>query len=250
MDGSVQQSLDCAVSHRIKIQASQSCSINGACGGAPAVNPRTISWFSSTPLASSSNGSAAPAANVAGCYSEGGGSSQGSSQTDASATAGNSIWIRRWLRSVDRARASQPHFVSPLVTTHVMLVQQVRYDIGWQQGASPGSRRSTIYGSSRGLEIIPTTRLELELFPRSYVTHQSNVGNGFADFSFQAKYRLCLQRKAKAIISLDCFSVLLFRPVLLQIPRAHDSVSHVSRGQRFRPVGSPKHNRGISGRQR
>jgi hypothetical protein len=70
-----------------------------------------------------------------------------------------------------------------------MLVQQYRYDIGWQQGATPGSG-STNYGSSRGLEIIPTTRLEVGLFPPSYVTHQSNVPSGFGDFSFQVKYRL------------------------------------------------------------
>jgi hypothetical protein len=29
----------------------------------------------------------------------------------------------------------QPHFVSPIVTTHVMLVQQYRYDMSWQQDA-------------------------------------------------------------------------------------------------------------------
>jgi hypothetical protein len=92
-------------------------------------------------------------------------------------------WIDQWLRAVDQARAGQPHFVSPIVTTHVMLVQQYRYDVAWQPG-------NTNYGSSRGIEIIPMTRLEVGLFPPTYVTHQSNMKDGFGDFSFQVKYRL------------------------------------------------------------
>jgi hypothetical protein len=115
--------------------------------------------------------------------------SKNSPQSDINTTDGSGNWISRWLNAVDQARASQPHFVSPIVTTHVMLVQQYRYDIGWQPGAVPGTG-STNYGSSRGLEIIPTTRLEVGLFPPAYVTHQSGVGNGFGDFSFQVKYRL------------------------------------------------------------
>jgi predicted lipid-binding transport protein (Tim44 family) len=35
--------------------------------------------------------------------------------------------IHSWLPAVDTARASQPHFVAPIVTTHVMLVQQYRW---------------------------------------------------------------------------------------------------------------------------
>jgi hypothetical protein len=60
-------------------------------------------------------------------------------------------------RKVDQARASQPHFVSPMVTTHVMLVQQFRYDMSWQQDPAGGTVTSN-YGASHGLEIISTTR--------------------------------------------------------------------------------------------
>src|SRR6267154_1248076 len=45
-------------------------------------------------------------------------------------------WVHSWMRNVDDARASQPHFVSPIVTTHVMLVQQYRYDMSGQQDPS------------------------------------------------------------------------------------------------------------------
>ena len=87
-----------------------------------------------------------------------------------------------------QARASQPHFVAPIVTTHVMLVQQFRYDMSWQQDPSGGTITSN-YGSSRGLEIIPSTRLEVGIFPPSYIVHQTNVANGFSDLSYQVKFR-------------------------------------------------------------
>src|SRR3981189_1620631 len=41
-------------------------------------------------------------------------------------------WVHSWFRKVDEARANQPHYVSPIVTTHVLLVQQLRYDMSWQ----------------------------------------------------------------------------------------------------------------------
>jgi hypothetical protein len=97
-------------------------------------------------------------------------------------------WVHAWLRKVDQARASQPHFVSPIVTTHVMLVQQFRYDMSWQRDPV-GSATTSNYGASRGLEIIPATRFEVGIFPPPYLVHQSNIPNGFGDLSFQVKFR-------------------------------------------------------------
>jgi hypothetical protein len=97
-------------------------------------------------------------------------------------------WLHAWARKVDQARASQPHFVSPIVTTHVMLVQQYRYDMSWQQDSSGGTVTSN-YGASRGLEIIPTTRFEVGIFPPGYFVHQSKTPDGFGDLSWQVKFR-------------------------------------------------------------
>jgi hypothetical protein len=114
---------------------------------------------------------------------------QASSQNDAGGSNSyQNDWAHSWMRTVDKARASQPHFVSPMVTTHVMLVQQYRYDMSWQQDPTGGTLTSN-YGASRGLEIIPTTRLEVGLFPPSYLVHQSKVPDGFGDFSWQVKFR-------------------------------------------------------------
>jgi hypothetical protein len=101
----------------------------------------------------------------------------------------DSDWVHTWMRKVDEARASQPHFVSPVVTTHVMLVQQYRYDMSWQQDPAVGTSTSN-YGASKGLEIIPATRLEVGIFPPNYLAHQSSVPDGFGDLSFQVKYRV------------------------------------------------------------
>jgi len=97
-------------------------------------------------------------------------------------------WVHRWMRKTDEARTRQPHFVSPIVTTHVMLVQQYRYDMSWQQDRAAGTWTSN-YGGSKGLEIIPATRLEIGIFPPNYLAHQSSAPDGFGDLSFQLKYR-------------------------------------------------------------
>jgi hypothetical protein len=110
------------------------------------------------------------------------------SNPQSSGNAAQDDWVHAWLRHVDEARASQPHYVSPIVTTHVLLVQQFRYDMSWQQDPTGGTVTSN-YGASRGLEIIPTTRLEVGIFPPPYLVHQSNVVDGFGDFSWQVKYR-------------------------------------------------------------
>jgi len=97
-------------------------------------------------------------------------------------------WIRSWLSTVGKARASQPHFTAPIVTTHVMLVQQYRYDMSWQQDPTGGTITSN-YGSGRGLEIIPTTRLEVGISPPNYLAHQSSKQDGIGDLAWQVKYR-------------------------------------------------------------
>jgi hypothetical protein len=69
-----------------------------------------------------------------------------------------------------------------------MLVEQYRYDMSWQQD-SPGGTETSNYGASRGLEIIPTTRFEVGVFPPGYFAHQSQTSDGFGDLSWQMKFR-------------------------------------------------------------
>jgi hypothetical protein len=115
-----------------------------------------------------------------------GGSNQ--NDTNASSRDQQNDWVHAWMRTVDKTRASQPHFVSPLVTTHVLLVEQYRYDMSWQQDPSGGTVTAN-YGASRGLEIIPATRVEVGIFPPGYLVHQSKTPDGFGDLSWQVKFR-------------------------------------------------------------
>ena len=104
---------------------------------------------------------------------------------DPAQTSDDSGWVGAWTRATEEARASQPHFVAPIVTTHVVLVQQFRYDLSWQDTGTITSN----YGNSRGLEIIPSSRFEVGIFPPSYVVHQTNTPDGFGDLSYQVKFR-------------------------------------------------------------
>ncbi|MCU1384735.1 MAG: hypothetical protein JWL71_3432 [Acidobacteria bacterium] len=106
----------------------------------------------------------------------------------ASDAAVQDDWLTRWTKRVDEARASQPHYVAPIVTTHVVLVEQYRYDLSRQRDANGTATAN--FGASRGLELIPTTRLEIGVSPPPYLTHQSTVPDGFGDTSFQIKYRV------------------------------------------------------------
>lgn len=117
-------------------------------------------------------------------YSDSSSSDQGSAVQNSVTNDG---WLHTWLRKVDEARASQPHFVSPIVTTHCVLDQQFRYDMSWRPDPVAGTTAN--YGLSRGLEIIPATRFEVGLFPPSYLVHRRNIPDGFGDFAFEVKFR-------------------------------------------------------------
>jgi hypothetical protein len=88
---------------------------------------------------------------------------------------------------VAEVRALQPHTAAPLVTTHNDLVQQFRYDGYAQQDAN--RTWTTNAGTGRGVEIIPTTRLEVAFAMPPYLTHQSSLPDGFGDWSFLVKFR-------------------------------------------------------------
>jgi hypothetical protein len=107
--------------------------------------------------------------------------------SEADPAPGGGGWLRSWLHRVDQARASQPHTAAPLVTTHNDLVQQFRYDSYAQQ--DPNGTWTADYGAGKGLEIIPTTRLEVAVAMPPYLTHQSSVPAGFGDWSFLVKFR-------------------------------------------------------------
>ena len=96
-------------------------------------------------------------------------------------------WVGRWFRMVDKTRAEQPHYVAPLVTTHVLLVQQYRFDSSWQTNSNGTATDN--YGNAHGLEIIPNSRMEVQIAQPPYITHTGTTPNGFGDASLFIKFR-------------------------------------------------------------
>ena len=110
-------------------------------------------------------------------------------QSDQSLVNGPDDWVHRWRRGVDKTRSEQPHYVAPLITTHVLLVEQFRFDTQYQTGAN--GYETSNYGAGHGLEIIPNTRMEVQVGIPPYLFHdQPNVASGFGDVSIFLKLRL------------------------------------------------------------
>lgn len=96
-------------------------------------------------------------------------------------------WVKRWLRTVDKVRSEQPHYAAPLVTTHVLLVQQYRYDSSWQTNSN--GTQTDNYGNGRGLEIIPNSRMEVQVAPPPYIVHTASTVDGNGDSALFVKFR-------------------------------------------------------------
>lgn len=108
---------------------------------------------------------------------------------------GPNDWLHKWMHNVDKARATQPHYVAPLITTHVDLVQQFRWDSSWQTNAN--GFETANYGNAHGLEIIPTAFLEVQVAPPPYIVHTGPTPNGSGDLSLFFKYRIASATEGK-----------------------------------------------------
>jgi hypothetical protein len=75
-------------------------------------------------------------------------------------------FIATWLNQANQAQASQPHWMTPLVTVTPRLEQEVRYDQYWEKRGN-GSTLD-IWDSGKGLELIPTLTNEVLINPPAY----------------------------------------------------------------------------------
>lgn len=108
------------------------------------------------------------------------------SQTDSSQTSGDDF-ISNWFRRSSRAESEQPHWAAPMFTVTPRLVQQFRYDMGWQ---SNKAFTNANYGGGRGLELVPLDRIELYVSAPPYITHtKPGLNDGIGDMTFLFKYR-------------------------------------------------------------
>jgi hypothetical protein len=74
-----------------------------------------------------------------------------------------------------------------MFTVTPRLVQQFRYDMGWQLN---GGFTTGNYGGGKGLELVPLDRIELYVSAPPYITHtRPGVIDGAGDMTFLFKYR-------------------------------------------------------------
>ena len=107
-------------------------------------------------------------------------------QTDSSQASGDDF-ISNWFQRSSRAESEQPHWAAPMFTVTPRLVQQFRYDMGWQLN---NGFTTANYGSGKGLELIPLHRVELYVSAPPYITHtKPGVNDGIGDMTFLLKYR-------------------------------------------------------------
>lgn len=96
-------------------------------------------------------------------------------------------FVSDWFQRSSRAESQQPHWAAPMFTVTPRLVQQFRYDMGWQLN---GGFTNANYGSGKGLELVPLDRVELYLSALPYLTHtKPGVNDGIGDITFMFKYR-------------------------------------------------------------
>jgi hypothetical protein len=93
-------------------------------------------------------------------------------------------YFANWFQRVDQAQASQPHWMTPMVTVTPRLEEEVRYDQYWETRGN-GSTLD-IYDAGKGLELIPTTTNELLINPPAYQFKQNTrtPAQGWLDDQF------------------------------------------------------------------
>jgi hypothetical protein len=93
-------------------------------------------------------------------------------------------YFANWQARVEQAQASQPHWMTPLVTVTPRLEQEVRYDQYWETRGN-GSTLD-IYDAGKGLELIPTGTNEVLINPPAYQYKENtkHPANGWLDDQF------------------------------------------------------------------
>ncbi len=98
-------------------------------------------------------------------------------------------FLRQWFQRSDQAKASQPHWMTPLATVTPRLEQEFRTDFFVQKTASGDDLVNL--GGGKGLELIPNGRVELLFNVPPYLQHNNpRLRDGFGDVSFVGKYRI------------------------------------------------------------
>ena len=104
--------------------------------------------------------------------------------TGGGSDAGNGGgYFENWFVRSAAAKASQPNWMTPLATVTPRLEQEVRYDQYWERAGNGSS--IDMYGSGKGLELIPTTTNEVLINVPTYEDrYYKKPAQGWGDWPF------------------------------------------------------------------
>ncbi len=102
---------------------------------------------------------------------------------------GIAAFFSNWEARAQHAEDTEPNWLTPLITSSARVKQEFRYDMSWQ--SNPSGATTDNYGGGKGFSTIPIDRLEIGVNLPPYVVHNnSNLRDGFGDFSVTGKFRI------------------------------------------------------------
>lgn len=103
------------------------------------------------------------------------------------AAKAQSGFFKAWERRVNKTVAEQPAWPVPVATPPSGLVQLARFDAVRQITST--HTETWIYGNSKGFDLIPWYKTEVDITLPSYIEHNSKTRDGAGDWLLLAKYR-------------------------------------------------------------
>jgi hypothetical protein len=96
-------------------------------------------------------------------------------------------FLKSWEHRVNKTVSEQPAWLVPVATPPSGLVQLARFDAIRQTTST--HTETWIYGNSKGFDLIPWYKTEVDVTLPSYIEHNSKVRDGAGDWLMLAKYR-------------------------------------------------------------
>jgi hypothetical protein len=125
--------------------------------------------------------------------------------TSASSHAQQQNFFTQWQARASATQALQPKWAVPVVSPYPMLIQVFRSDFTRQ--ISSTHVQTWNFGTSRGLNLIPFARTEVDIFTPPFFEHSDATKDGFGDLSMSAKYRILSANEQHGNYLLSAFVV-------------------------------------------
>ena len=149
-------------------------------------------------------------------------------------------FLKSWERRVNKTVSEQPAWPVPVATPPSGLVQLARFDAIRQTTST--HTETWIYGNSKGFDLIPWYKTEVDVTLPSYIEHNSKVRDGAGDWLMLAKYRFIAAGRKHGDYSLSVDSMEQRRPEAIRMAartahlRRHSMEARASVGSMLNPV--------------